>query len=383
MDADSFRLHWGGAIIITAMVAMLVALLIILGVGTDRDVPTTLALIGGITTFLSAVVGVFFGVSASGGAAAQGAAAVAAAGQAAAASSDAAAAAHEVAASARQVSLSAARALDQVQMRSGDAFPPGPAGADDLEETVEVLRFDPGAPATTLAMPRGLDRLFGRIFTPQHETDAVPGPASGFALFQRTIKVAQAEAAAGISRSSNRSRVTEYLALLGFGFADAGGKPVPFCAAGLTWATCRAICDATGIAYTDANRLAVFRGVLGEVGRFFKPSASCKAILDDARARGTLVSQPMPGYLVLYNWSGGSHPEHVGLVVGATDTILSTVEFNTSAAGSQSDGGAVAEKNRNRKYAIGYVRTYPDNPKRALEPAALADKQVVPQPPSI
>lgn len=378
MDVEKHRLNWGGGIIIASMMAMLAALAIIFkfAPAPDGNVARNLALIGGVTTFLSAVVGVFFGVSAGtsssvqsnqaavaaglagADAAAAAKTAAAASDQAAAASSSAASAAQDVAATARQVADAATRSLDQARQmvlapRSALAVPGSAAEDDD----VEVLRFDPGAPATTLAVPRGLGQFLEHFFAPR------PGPAApsgGAALFQQVLDVARAEAAAGVSRSTDRARVTEYLALLGLPFAEPGGKPVPFCAAGVTWAACRAYCDVNRIAYSDANRLAVFRGVLGEIANSFKPSASCKAILADARARGTFVDTPKSGYLVLYNWSGGSQPEHVGLVVGATETTLSTVEFNTSAAGSQSDGGAVALKSRNRRHAIGYVRTYPD-----------------------
>ncbi|SEP31808.1 hypothetical protein SAMN04487843_11121 [Methylobacterium sp. ap11] len=80
--------------------------------------------------------------------------------------------------------------------------------------------------------------------------------------------------------------------------------------------------------YAEANRLAIFRSVLGDIGRhYFKPSARCQAILDDARARGS----------------------------------LHTIEFNTTAADgpNQGDGGAVSRRVRPVRFVVGYARTYP------------------------
>lgn len=364
LDVDRLRLYWGGWIIIVAMVCMLIALamLVMLPKGNAQGgvditaIADALARMGWIATFLTGLVATFFGVSASSSAGAQSVASSAvaanaakaagdAAGQAASASATAAIAARELAQSAQEV---AGRAVDPEMART---IMPRMAAAP--AEDIEALRQDPDAPEETLHMPLGYEQVFDRFFAaPQGARAVLNGPR----IFQRAIDVAEDEAKAGVSRSSNRARVTEYLNLLGFNFSD-NGKPVPFCAAGLTWAVCHAICDETGIALNDQNRLHVFRSVLPQVRSFFKPSASCKSIMDDARARGTLGSEPKPGYLVLYNWSGGTHPQHIGLVISADSDTLKTVEFNTSKAGSQDNGGAVAMKSRDRKYAIGYVRT--------------------------
>jgi hypothetical protein len=83
-------------------------------------------------------------------------------------------------------------------------------------------------------------------------------------------------------------------------------------------AVCKAYCDANGISYSDATRLSMLRSVLGDIGKYyFKPSAGCQVIMDDARARNTFVAKsqaPKPGYLVVYNWSGHDNAEHIGIV---------------------------------------------------------------------
>jgi hypothetical protein len=191
--------------------------------------------------------------------------------------------------------------------------------------------------------------------------------ASAEILFKSAvIAVAGAEARANINRGDNPDRVTEYLALLGFPFAE-NGTPTPFCAAGLVWATCKAFCDLNGISYTDANRLNVLKGVLPEVDRlYFKPSASCPAILGDARVRRSFLDSTVPaqpGYLVFLNFDGDpTFPAHMGIVETLVGRTLHTIEFNTSGTSGQNhvDGGFVTRKARLSQFVVGYVRTYPD-----------------------
>ncbi len=190
-------------------------------------------------------------------------------------------------------------------------------------------------------------------------------PIAPDVLFKTTaLAVAGDEARANVNRADNPARVTEYLALLGLPFQQ-GGTPTPFCAAGLTWAVCKAYCDLNGIHYTDANRLDVLKSVLPEIGkRYFKPSASCPEIRDDARTRGTLLDRSavaQPGYLVFLNFAGNtSDAAHMGIVETVVGTTLHTIEFNTSGFSGQShvDGGFVARKVRLPQFVVGYVRTY-------------------------
>lgn len=84
---------------------------------------------------------------------------------------------------------------------------------------------------------------------------------------------------------------------------------------------------------------------------------------DCGRARGTFLASsqaPSPGYLVFYNWKGGAHAEHIGLVEGVGASGLQTVEFNTTIASgpNQGDGGAVAKKSHALKFVLGYGKTY-------------------------
>lgn len=189
------------------------------------------------------------------------------------------------------------------------------------------------------------------------------------------MKVVSAEADANVNRSNNRSRITEYLNLFGLGFSDPiTNKPYAYCASGLSWAACVAYCDLAlglsptlyrGLDYNKLDRITVFQTVLKEIRRnYFRPHPQVEVIAQDARKReiwedGTSI--PKVGWLVFYNWSGGNHADHIGIVHQASGSSLKTIEFNTSInTGSQTNGGFVAYKDRTsvRNRVIGYARMY-------------------------
>jgi hypothetical protein len=62
-----------------------------------------------------------------------------------------------------------------------------------------------------------------------------------------------------------------------------------------------------------------------------------------------------PGWLVLYNWNGGSEPEHVGVVKEIHPDHLIAVEGNTGGT-NPSDGGMVAIESRTYNFVVGYAR---------------------------
>jgi hypothetical protein len=61
-----------------------------------------------------------------------------------------------------------------------------------------------------------------------------------------------------------------------------------------------------------------------------------------------------PGWLVLYNWVGGSEPEHVGIVEWLYPTFVQAIEGNTGGT-NPSDGGQVARAQRPYSYVVGYA----------------------------
>lgn len=62
-----------------------------------------------------------------------------------------------------------------------------------------------------------------------------------------------------------------------------------------------------------------------------------------------------PGWLVLYNWSGGGEPQHVGIVKEIHGDHLVAVEGNTGGT-NPSDGGMVAIESRPYNFTVGYAR---------------------------
>jgi len=197
--------------------------------------------------------------------------------------------------------------------------------------------------------------------TPAAEKD----PKTLFTEF--VVAAAGREADAGVSRATNKTRVTEYLNLFGLDFADAAGIPYAFCAAGLGWVACEGYCqmDPT-IDFADPPT-SVFRKVVPTINQFyFLPHPSCARMVEQAKVRanwvGDVSNPPLPGWLVFYNWSGGEDAQHVGIVEAASASTLRTIEFNTSivVGGSQRNGGVVARKIRDqaRRFVIGYIATY-------------------------
>lgn len=362
-DIELSRLRLGAGIVGGSIIAVIIALFIVTRrMASEISTSDVVAMLGSVTTFLGLAVGILFGVNAGNSARAMASDATTQLGTAAGKVADAAATAAN---SARQATEAAARTVDSShaalrELTSQPRVAPAGQSASSPQDNVEDLAGDPDDVHTrmVLSAPRASDDLARSVVQ-------LAAPVAASSLFPQTVlKVANAEADSGVSRSTNRARVTEYLKLLGFNFLDEHGIPTRFCAAGVTWATCKAYCDANGIAYTPATELATLHGVLGDIDRlYFKPSAGCQVIMNDARARGTFMpatQTPLPGYLVFYNWEGGTHAEHIGLVEGADTSMLRTVEFNTtvSSGPNQGDGGAVSRKSRPLKFVLGYAKTY-------------------------
>lgn len=365
-EVELARLRLGSYIVGGSILAVVLCLMVVVSIKGNGNTTDMVALLGGITTFLGAVVGVFFGVNASGSNHAQSAATAAEANQAAGKVADAA---RSVSESARQVSETASRSIDASHAFFRDAAARGFGSAltADVQaqpapfaQDVEDLAGDPDDEHTRMVLSgsRAFEAFTRGVV---HLTNAAP---ADILFSKRVVAVADGEAAANVSRTTNEPRVTEYLNLLGLNFLDENGVPTRYCATGVTWATCKAYCDLNGIQYTEANRLAMLKSVLGDIGRlYFKPSAGCQSIMDDAKARGTFLPNsqtPQPGYLVFYNWSGASHAEHIGIVEGRDANGIQTVEFNTQATSgpNQGNGGAVSKKVRPLKFVLGYAKTY-------------------------
>jgi hypothetical protein len=82
-------------------------------------------------------------------------------------------------------------------------------------------------------------------------------------------------------------------------------------------------------------------------------------ILNDARNGNyglSVVSSPIPGDLVIYDWEVNGEPDHVGIFEReASGSSFDAIEGNT-AAGQDSDGGEVMRRNRPRGSGVYFVR---------------------------
>ena len=92
-------------------------------------------------------------------------------------------------------------------------------------------------------------------------------------------------------------------------------------------------------------------------------TASCSTLRSYHWNAGQKVETPQAGDIVFFNFDGGTSTQHVGIVIGVNASgTVSTIEGNTSGSGSQSNGGCVMAKERNKKYIVGYYRPkYPYN----------------------
>jgi len=168
-----------------------------------------------------------------------------------------------------------------------------------------------------------------------------------------------------VSRKHKASQVVEFLNIVDFDNLDTA-----FCAAGVSYAACRAYCDLPVTEGYDSiitdKRINQFKSKLTTIyAHYFFPSALVRVIKAAALKKGNWADPsvvPLPGWLVIFSWDGTSAGNHVGLVESAKkeDKFITTLEYNTAVgSGSQRDGGHVARKQRPLNNCIlGYVKIY-------------------------
>lgn len=186
-----------------------------------------------------------------------------------------------------------------------------------------------------------------------------------FALHQLRI----AKGFVGTTRKNNKPQVTRFLNLFGLPFADSKGKPYAFCASGIGWCGAKTYCDLHDIQYTAENAVAVFRSVLDEVAKlFYKPSPRCSVMIADAKKRGTWrtkeqAGEMLPGDIAFFQMDDDPEADHVEFVefppedkTPEENDPFGTVGFNTTLKiGSQTNGGAVAQKVRTVGELYGWI----------------------------
>ena len=90
-----------------------------------------------------------------------------------------------------------------------------------------------------------------------------------------------------------------------------------------------------------------------------KKTASCSVLADYAKKKNQWVTgNYQPGDLVFMNFSNTTATQHIGIVECVKGGYVYTIEGNTSSgdAGSQSNGGMVARRQRAMKYIVGGYR---------------------------
>ncbi|MBP1736323.1 MAG: hypothetical protein H6Q60_204 [Oscillospiraceae bacterium] len=85
-------------------------------------------------------------------------------------------------------------------------------------------------------------------------------------------------------------------------------------------------------------------------------TASCSSLLTWAKKNGSCItSDYQPGDLILFNFSGGTSTQHVGICESVTSTTIITIDGNTGTS-SESNGGAVMRRTRQLSYVVAAVR---------------------------
>jgi len=192
-------------------------------------------------------------------------------------------------------------------------------------------------------------------------------------LAMETLNLAKEYARTGVSRREppSPSKVRAYLALYGLPFRYPNGQFVPFCAAGVGFASARTHYRLARNLDPGDNLLRL-REALADVTRdYSKTHPATRVMVSAAKSRKPYPNgetywvshrqRPEKGWLVFFNWSGRKgFPQHVGIVdsVDTSGRILRTLEFNTS-DGNPSNGGRVERRTRSVRYVMGFIRTYP------------------------
>lgn len=149
------------------------------------------------------------------------------------------------------------------------------------------------------------------------------------AAAERVLEIARAEL--GVKEEPAGSNRVKYNTW--FYDREVSGASYPWCAVFVQWCFCQA-------------------GVLLPAR-----TASCGALMNAAREAGQWVTKDCrPGDVVIYDFPGGGRTDHCGIVEQVRGDGVTSIEGNTSAYGSQSNGGAVCRRTRPYAQIIGAVR---------------------------
>ncbi len=99
----------------------------------------------------------------------------------------------------------------------------------------------------------------------------------------------------------------------------------------------------------------------------------CQSAHNYYKAKGKMTSNPQPGDIVIYDWSGDGHADHIGIFkkwMDSAKTVLEAYEGNTS-QGNDSDGGKVMLRKRSRNLVKSFLNpgVYTDGDVTVVETA--------------
>lgn len=83
----------------------------------------------------------------------------------------------------------------------------------------------------------------------------------------------------------------------------------------------------------------------------------CQSAHNYYKEKGRLTSNPEPGDIVIYDWEGNGHADHIGIFICWTNTDKTAIEAwegNTS-TGNDSDGGKVMKRIRSRNLIKSFI----------------------------
>lgn len=243
-------------------------------------------------------------------------------------------------------------------------------GYAQTEDSLEELSGNPEDPPVVLRYSSNLVEAFTKIRSATTRKDSR-------IVAETALSITLEYAAQDVSRTlNNGAQVAEFLELFGLplrypGESGSVGPYVPYCAAGVSYATCLAYARTVPqelLGSTKEVRIRKMRSILPAIREhYYRPSPSVRIIVTQAKADGKWVpvssvknTPPKPGWLVIFSWAKNDQPNHIGFVESYQGERLRTAEYNTSKDnfGSQRDGGRVSRRTRGFESVLGFVATW-------------------------
>lgn len=108
-----------------------------------------------------------------------------------------------------------------------------------------------------------------------------------------------------------------------------------------------------------------------------KKCASCSQLRNWARPKNQWVTKNYKvGDLIMFNFSGGTAPQHIGICTKVTGSTITTIDGNTG-TGNEANGGKVMERTRNIRYVVGAFRPKYEASTSSSSGTAQKPKEVV------